>query len=100
MAKLVLTDITSAYQAVAALNANGTLIETAMENTLSRDGTTPNTMSAQLDMNSNRVINVATAIGASDAVTYQQVQDLITAIGDGGVGGLVVALALELVFQD
>lgn len=34
------------------------MIETALENTLSRDGTTPNTMSASLDMNSQQIINL------------------------------------------
>lgn len=92
MAKLTLTPITSAYQAVAALNANNVLIEAALENTLSRDGTLPNTMSASFDMNSNKIINVAQAVGASDAVNYQQVQDLLAAVGSGGVGGLAASL--------
>jgi hypothetical protein len=58
MAKLVLTDITGSYASVAALNANFALIETSLENTLSRDGTTPNTMSADLDLNSHDLLNV------------------------------------------
>lgn len=58
MAKLVLTDITSGYASTTALNANNALIEAALENTLSRDGTTPNTMSADLDMNGNSILNV------------------------------------------
>ena len=52
MAKLSLTDIAAGFQSVTTTNANHTLIETAVENTLSRDGTAPNTMSANLDMNS------------------------------------------------
>lgn len=63
MAKLTTTDITNISGAetvaLAAINANNALIETAMENTLSRDGTSPNTMSADLDMNSNDILNVA-----------------------------------------
>jgi hypothetical protein len=58
MPKLTLTDIESGYASVAALNANFTAIETAIENTVSRDGTTPNQMGAALDMNSNNILNV------------------------------------------
>ena len=58
MAKLTLTDISSGYLTQAAYNANNDLIEAAMELTLSRDGTTPNTMSAALDLNSQDVNNV------------------------------------------
>ena len=64
MAKLTHSDLTSIIgaetSAITTINANGALTETAMENTLSRDGTSPNTMSANLDMNSNDVNNVST----------------------------------------
>ena len=61
MAKLTLYDLSSGSFTVDLLNANFALIETALENTLSRDGTAPNTMSAALDMNSNRILNLPTA---------------------------------------
>ena len=60
MAKLSLTDIASGYQSLTTYNANNDLIEAAVENTLSRDGTSPNTMAADLDMNSNNINNVGT----------------------------------------
>ena len=66
MAKLTLTDITDfRNQTVTAntINSNNSAIEAALEKTLSRDGTSPNQMSADLDMNSNDVLNVGT-IGA------------------------------------
>lgn len=75
MAKLTLTDITSGYQTAAAYNANNALIEAALENTLSRDGTTPNTMSANLDMNSNKITNVTDGTNNQDAVTLKQLND-------------------------
>lgn len=59
MAKLTLNNITSGYASTAALNANNDAIEAALENTLSRDGTTPNSMSADLDMNGQSILNVA-----------------------------------------
>ena len=62
MAKLTISDFSSLANETSflnALNAAFTAVETAMENTLSRDGTTPNTMSANLDMNSNAIVNAA-----------------------------------------
>lgn len=59
--KLTLNSVGSlidATTAQATINANNTLITTAMENTLSRDGITPDTMSSNLDMNSNQIINL------------------------------------------
>lgn len=72
MAKLSLTDVASGYALITTLNANNTLIETALENTLSRDGTTPNTMSDNLDLNSNRVTNLSDATNNQDAVSLAQ----------------------------
>src|SRR5687767_13547164 len=64
MAKLTLTDIANLdgnpSSAQTTINNNWALIETALENTLSRDGTVPNTMSADLDMNSNHIYNLPT----------------------------------------
>ena len=71
MAKLTLTDvanITGAEStAITTINTNWASIETALENTLSRDGTTPNTMSADLDLNSNDLLNVNTINGVDPA---------------------------------
>ena len=60
MAKLTLTDTSSGYQALSVRNANNDLIEAAVENTLSRDGTSPNAMASDLDMNSYNINNVGT----------------------------------------
>ena len=62
MAKLTLNDITSGYASVDTLNSNFTAIETALENTLSRDGTTPNSMSADLDMNGRGILNATSVM--------------------------------------
>ena len=77
MAKITLTDMTSGYQSTAVYNANNTLLEAAIENTLSRDGTTPNTMGANLDMNSNKVVNVTDGTNAQDAVTLSQLTSAV-----------------------
>lgn len=84
MAKLTLADLaslTNESSAISTINANSALIETALENTLSRDGTSPNSMSAQLDMNSNRVINLGSPLLNSDAARYL---DIVNAVTSGG----------------
>ena len=74
MAKLTLSNITSGYATNTQLNANNNLIVTALENTLSRDGTTPNTMSVNLDMNNKKIINLPAPSSASDAARLADVQ--------------------------
>jgi hypothetical protein len=75
MPKLTLSTIGSRYASVAALNANFAAIVTAIENTLSRDGTSPNTMSANLDMNSKRILNLPDAVALSEPATLGQLRD-------------------------
>tara|TARA_R100000742_G_C4279464_1_gene104103 strand:+ start:3705 stop:5246 length:1542 start_codon:yes stop_codon:yes gene_type:complete len=76
MAKLTHSDLTqlssNETSAVNTINANGALTEAALENTLSRDGTSPNTMGASLDMNSNKILNVAAGTASSDGVNLSQ----------------------------
>lgn len=81
MAKLTTTPIGSFTQAaVTTINANMDAIEAAIENTLSRDGTIPNQMTADLDMNNNDIIN-ADNIDANNIILNGQVliPDNITA---------------------
>lgn len=63
MAKLTVADITSGYTSTTALNTAFTAIETALENTLSRDGTSPNQMSSNLDMNGYAILNARATSG-------------------------------------
>lgn len=61
MAKANLNDLANLQNettATATINANNAVIETAFNNTLSRDGTAPNQMNAALDMNSNQIYNL------------------------------------------
>ena len=78
MAKLTLTDIAAGYALVATYNANNDLIEAALENTLSRDGTTPNTMSAALDMNSQQITNLPVPTNAAHAASKSYVDGIVT----------------------
>lgn len=72
MAKLTLDDTNAGFASATTINDNNTLIIAAVENQLSRDGSTPNTMGADLDMNSWRVRNLTDGTGAQDAVTVSQ----------------------------
>lgn len=85
MTKLTLSDIanlSNETSAVAAVNANSASIETAIENTLSRDGTGPNQMEAAIDMNSNRVINLPAPISNAEPL---RLVDLSTFNGGGTI---------------
>lgn len=88
MAKLTLSDLanlTNENTAVTAINANSALIETALENTLSRDGTTPNTMSADLDMNSKRILNLPPPVYDTEPVRLGEFNDaVVDAINGAG----------------
>jgi hypothetical protein len=52
------TTITSGYASNTQLNANFTALRNAFDNTLSLDGSTPNAMGADLDLNNNDLLNV------------------------------------------
>jgi hypothetical protein len=58
MAKLTLQDVLTQFQSASAANANYRLIETAIENTVSRDGTGPNDILTDLNMSNNDLLNV------------------------------------------
>lgn len=76
MAKLILNDITDGDHATA-MNANLAAIEAAIENTVSRDGTAPNNMTGNLDMNSNRVLNLPDAVSNQEPVTKTQLDQAV-----------------------
>lgn len=89
MPRVTLTTLGSRYGSIDALNANFDAIEAAFDNVLFLDGTVPNSMDANLDMNSNRIINLPTPVGSSDAVTKAYV-DTAT----GLLNGYVTEIAL------
>lgn len=91
MAKLTLLDVSSGYGATTQINANSDATAAAIENTLSRDGTGPNQMEADLDMNSNRIINLQDAISNSEPVTLGQAGEIldITAATQQNIGELL-----------
>lgn len=68
--------------AVATINANMAAITAAMDNTLSRDGTSPNTMGSNFDMNSFQILNLP-APATNDSPL--RLTDLNNFIGGGTV---------------
>jgi hypothetical protein len=80
-------DLTNPTTAATVINANSAAIVTAIENTLSRDGTAPNQMSANLDMNSNRIINLPEPILDTEPVTLKDLNALTVPSGNVPAGG-------------
>lgn len=56
--KATLTTITAVNNNISTLNSNFSALNNAFDNTLSLDGSTPNQMAADLDLNSNDLLNV------------------------------------------
>lgn len=79
------TTLTNETSFISLYNANNALIETASDTFLSRDGTSPNSMSASLDMNSNRIINLPTPVLSNDVV---RLQDMVTFTGGGTIAAI------------
>lgn len=91
MTKLTTSDLTNLQNetsAVTTINNNFASVETAMENTLSRDGTTPNTMEADLDMNSNNILNLPSPSTSTSPVRVVDMEDYVSQIN--GTGGSVL----------
>ena len=82
MTKVTLNDVQTGYNSTATTNSNYAIIEKAFDNTLSRDGTSPNQMEAVLDMNTNRIINLAAPANPNDAVRLQDLSVSVVASND------------------
>lgn len=95
MSKIILGsvgDLTQTTTAQSTINSNFTTIQTAFDNTLSRDGSLPNQMTSTLDMNSHHIINLPAPVTANDAVRFQDLTTLqaggtVTTLPIGGTTG-------------
>ena len=88
MTKLTLTNVANLQNessAITTMAQNNAATVLAVENTLSRDGTLPNHMNADLDMNSNRIINLPDGLTDQEPATYGQLVDFATSVGGGAV---------------
>lgn len=75
MARLTLTDIAAGYSLIGTINANNALIEAFAELSYQRDGEATNTLTADMDVNSNKLTNLAAGTNNSDAITLKQLND-------------------------
>lgn len=80
-----LTNLQNESTVVAAINSNNTSIENALQNTLSLDGSSPNSMQADLDMDSNSILNLPDAVTEQEPVTLGQFNDALDALEAGVV---------------
>lgn len=98
MPKVNLPEILSGYLSTEKLNEAFQQIEDAFDNTLSRDGSTPNQLEADLDLNGFSIINASTNLddpnrllsysetvaliaAASSGLLYQQQEDVVLTAG-------------------
>lgn len=81
--KIVLGNITSFQNdstAAAQYNANNATIITGLDNTLSRDGTSPNQMAAPIDMNNQPIINLPAPTTLDSPLRLADVNSIISVI--------------------
>lgn len=67
--KVPIAPITADYGATDTINQNFSDISDEIDNCLSRDGSSPNSMLADLDMNSNRIYNLLDPVAGSEPVS-------------------------------
>lgn len=104
MSKITLTnvaDLTQSVTAATTINTNSATVQIAFDNTLSRDGTSPNQMLNTLDMNSNQILNLPQPATAGSPVRLQDVQAgaTVTNIPPGGLTGQVLGKTSNTSYQ-
>lgn len=106
MSKITLNNVGSLLDATTAattINNNSAAIVSAYDNTLSRDGTSPNQMGASLDMNSNDILNVNTLTTKSLIAGDLQVHTAAWYVGAGAPSpstGLINDMYLDNTTED
>jgi len=84
----VVNTISSGYASQSQLNENFSNIQTSFNNTLSLDGSTPNVMQANIDMNNNDIINVSGIyVGGVNVLNLLDNVTVSTAYPSGGSNG-------------
>jgi hypothetical protein len=103
MAKVSLATVgtlTNQVTARATINSNFAALAAAIDNTLSRDGTSPNAMSADLDFNSRRALNLPTPVADSEPVIKGQLYSLVAAAVDQAVEAEQIATAVDIAIDN
>lgn len=98
MTKVTLNSVGSLIDtttAASTINANSATIQTAFDNTLSRDGSVPNQMLNNIDMNSNQILNLPAPVSGNSPARLVDIvsnPSLILTIPPLGTSGAVVGL--------
>lgn len=64
------------------INVNNATVQVALDDTLSRSGLSPNAMESNIDMNSNRILNLPQGLSAGEPL---RVQDLNSFVNNGKI---------------
>jgi hypothetical protein len=90
-----LTNLQNEQSAVNIINNNNDALETWSDTVLSTDGSTPNVMNAQLDMNSNHIINLPIPVVDTEPVRLIDIAN-ITSPSTGNVTSIASPVGGEL----
>ena len=103
MSKIDLESTSSGFQSSASLQRNFTALEAELQDkVLYRDNPTgePNQMVSDLDMNSQRILNLPTATQAGEAVPFEQASSFLTSVAySGTLREIQIATAAQTVFS-
>lgn len=97
MAKVILADLANLQNetsAVSTINTNNGRIEEAFDKTLSRDGSSPNAMEANIDINGFTIYNLRAASAPTEAVRKQEFDQLAAATTVEALDAAVAAAEL------
>lgn len=97
---LNLITIATGYYSTGTLNANFDSIQASLNNTLSRDGSTPNTMEADLDLNNNDILNVRNLSLNSLVLAGSNVASLASVPSWRGVWGTTLSYFVNDLVQE
>lgn len=93
MTKFTFNRLSTLVNAPAAINGIITQIESALDTLVSRDGVSPNQMTANLDMNNKRILNLSSPASQLEPARMQDVNNLLSTFSGTppGVGSIPVA---------
>lgn len=72
-----ISTVASGYQGTATINNNFQNLRNAFDNTLSLDGSTPNAMLSELDMNSRRILNLVAPSSSTEPVRKYEFDNVL-----------------------
>lgn len=107
MSKITLFNVGSLIDATTAastINANNAIVQTSFDNTLSRDGSSPNAMNSAIDMNSNQIVNLPNPLTPTSPLRLSDLNSFVgggtvTNIPSGGTAGQVLGKTTSTNYQ-